>query len=114
MCRLRQWMLLVNAWAMRRDPKLWDDPTSLKPERFHEQGKHLELAYKLIPFGMGRRACPGDGLAKRVVALALGSLIQSFEWERIGGKEIDVTEKTTISLRKLEPLKVMCKALDQF
>ncbi|KAJ6711284.1 STEROID 21-HYDROXYLASE-RELATED [Salix purpurea] len=71
--------LLVNAWAIQRDPKVWDDPSSFKPERF-ESGKFG--AYSLIPFGMGRRACPGDGLAKRMMTLTLGSFIQSFEWDQ--------------------------------
>ncbi|XP_027118207.2 cytochrome P450 81Q32-like [Coffea arabica] len=74
-------ILLVNAWAVHRDPNVWDDPIHFKPERF--EGLQVQLS-KLIPFGMGRRSCPGSGLAQRVVGLALKSLIQSFDWKRIG------------------------------
>ncbi|KAJ8567308.1 hypothetical protein K7X08_019516 [Anisodus acutangulus] len=65
-------MLLVNAWAIHRDPLLWEDPESFKPERF--EGVEVE-SWKLLPFGMGRRACPGYGLAQRVVGLALGTMV---------------------------------------
>ncbi|KAJ6711287.1 FLAVONOID 3'-MONOOXYGENASE-RELATED [Salix purpurea] len=99
--------LFVNAWAIHRDPTLWDDPTSFNPERF-ESGR--VGAYNLIPFGMGRRACPGDGLANRMMTLTLGSLIQFFEWERVGDDKIDMTEKTGISMCKVDPLELMCKA----
>ncbi|KAJ6941957.1 hypothetical protein NC652_007898 [Populus alba x Populus x berolinensis] len=58
-------ILFVNAWSLYRDPTLWVDPTSFKPERFESAGR--VDACKLIPFGMGRRACPGDGLAKRII-----------------------------------------------
>ncbi|KAI6684302.1 hypothetical protein NL676_030215 [Syzygium grande] len=51
----RDTTILVNAWAIHRDPKLWDDPTSFRPERF-ENGEVEH--YKLLPFGVGRRACP--------------------------------------------------------
>ncbi|KAK1373677.1 Cytochrome P450, family 81, subfamily D, polypeptide 3 [Heracleum sosnowskyi] len=58
-------IVLVNAWSIHRDEKVWDekvwdDPTSFKPERF-ESG--VSEAYKLMPFGMGRRSCPEAGLA---------------------------------------------------
>ncbi|KAG5229337.1 cytochrome P450 family protein [Salix suchowensis] len=99
--------LFVNAWAIHRDPTLWDDPTSFNPERF-ESGK--VGAYNLIPFGMGRRACPGDGLGNRMMTLTLGSLIQFFEWERVGDDKIDMTEKTGISMCKVDPLELLCKA----
>ena len=65
-------MLLVNAWAIHRDPKVWDDATSFKPERFENGDGET---YKLIPFGIGRRTCPRAGLAQRTVSLTLGSLI---------------------------------------
>ncbi|CAL5419683.1 unnamed protein product [Camellia sinensis] len=102
-------MLLVNAWAIHRDPKVWDDPTSFKPERF--EGREVE-GPKLMPFGMGRRACPGAGLAQRVVGLALGSLIQCFEWERVTKKAIDLMEGKGVTMPKAVPLEAMCKARD--
>ncbi|KAK2635306.1 hypothetical protein Ddye_030098 [Dipteronia dyeriana] len=105
-------ILLVNAWSIHRDPKLWEDPTSFKPERFEsrEEGDQGQ-EHKLMPFGVGRRACPGMGLAQRVVGLTLGSLIQCFEWERVDEKEIvDMTEGKGITMPKAVPLVAMCKA----
>ncbi|KAM7250634.1 hypothetical protein ACFE04_022517 [Oxalis oulophora] len=104
--------LLINAWAIHRDPKYWDDATSFKPERFGpSQGEGEGDAYKLLPFGIGRRACPGIPLANRVVGLALGSLIQCFEWERVDDKKIDMAETGAgLNLHKAEPLVAMCKA----
>lgn len=98
--------LFVNLWAIHKDPELWNEPTSFQPERF-ESGK-IE-AYKLMPFGVGRRACPGAGLAQRLVSLTLASLIQCFEWERISEEKIDMTESKGITMPKAKPLEVMCK-----
>lgn len=100
-------MILVNAWSIQRDPKHWDEPTSFKPERFVNQTYE---SHKFLPFGMGRRACPGVGLAQRVVGLTLGSMIQCFEWKRIGEKEINMNEGKGLSMPKFEPLEAMCKA----
>lgn len=99
-------MLLVNLWTIHRDPKLWSEPTAFMPERF-ESGE-IE-GYKLIPFGAGRRACPGAALARQVIGLGLGALIQAFEWGRIGDEEIDLTEGTGLSMPKAEPLEALCK-----
>ncbi|XVF71421.1 hypothetical protein PTKIN_Ptkin12aG0035900 [Pterospermum kingtungense] len=103
-------IILVNAWAIHRDPKLWDDPMSFKPERFENDEKSNEYSHKLMPFGLGRRACPGANLAQRMVGLTLGSLIQCFEWERIDGKEIDMSEGKGTTMPKAQPLQAMCKA----
>ncbi|XP_058222410.1 cytochrome P450 81Q32-like isoform X2 [Rhododendron vialii] len=74
-------ILLVNNWALHNDPTLWADPTLFKPERFNgPEGE--KVGYKFVPFGSGRRACPGVSLAMRVMALALGTLIQCFDWEK--------------------------------
>ncbi|GAV58785.1 p450 domain-containing protein [Cephalotus follicularis] len=102
----RDTILLVNAWAIHRDPNLWDDPESFKPERF-ESGQ-VE-AHKWVPFGLGRRACPGAGLAQRVVGLTLGLLIQSFEWERVSEKLVDMTEGKGLTMPKAVPLEAMSK-----
>ncbi|RVX23469.1 Cytochrome P450 81E8 [Vitis vinifera] len=90
-----------------RDPQVWEDPTSFKPERF-ENGEREN--YKLVPFGIGRRACPGAGLAQRVVGLALGSLIQCYDWKKISNTAIDTIEGKGLTMPKLQPLEAMCKA----
>ncbi|PIN17125.1 Cytochrome P450 CYP2 subfamily [Handroanthus impetiginosus] len=97
-------MLLVNVWAIQRDPEVWEDPICFKPERF--EGKEAE-AQKLMPFGMGGRVCPGSSLAHRMVGLALASLIQCFEWKRIGLEEVDLIEGDALTMPKLKPLEAM-------
>ncbi|KAH6825079.1 cytochrome P450 [Perilla frutescens var. hirtella] len=98
-------LLFVNAWAIQRDPKVWEDATSFKPERF--EGVEVEV-HKLMPFGMGRRSCPGAGLAQRVVGLALGSMIQCFDWKRVNSEEVNLAEGDGLTMPKLEPLQAMC------
>ena len=97
-------MLLVNAWAIHRDPAVWADPAEFRPERFADGG-----GGKTIPFGMGRRRCPGDGLAMRLVGLVLGTMIQCFEWERIGDELIDMEEKGGLTLQRAKTLQGMCR-----
>ncbi|KAJ9670577.1 hypothetical protein PVL29_026860 [Vitis rotundifolia] len=97
-------LLLVNAWALHRDPQVWEDPTSFKPERF-ENGEREN--YKLLPFGIGRRSCPGAGLAQRVVGLALGSLIQCHDWKKISNTAIDTIEGKGLTMPKLQPLEAI-------
>ncbi|WCJ31290.1 Cytochrome P450 81Q32 [Euphorbia peplus] len=104
-------MVLVNSWAIQRDPKLWDDANKFMPERFEGEDNHLK--YKLMPFGQGRRACPGMGLANRVLGFALGSMIQCFEWKRLSEEElIDMTEGNGLSMPKADPLVAMCNPRD--
>ncbi|XP_011029060.1 PREDICTED: cytochrome P450 81D11-like [Populus euphratica] len=102
-------MLSVNMWAIQNDPKIWPDPTKFRPERFdNPEGGRDE--FKLMPFGHGRRSCPGEGLALRVVGLALGSLLQCFEWQKIGDKMVDMTESPGFTLPKAKPLEAICRA----
>ncbi|KAK9713587.1 hypothetical protein RND81_06G037400 [Saponaria officinalis] len=100
-------MLLVNAWAVHRDPNLWNEPEEFKPERFDCTDADQ---YKLLPFGLGRRGCPGANLGTRMVGLALGSLIQCFEWKRVSDEEVDMMEGRGLNMPKLHPLEAMCRA----
>nr|AYM55650.1 cytochrome p450 [Croton stellatopilosus] len=102
-------MLLVNAWAMHRDPKIWEEPLEFKPERFEgDLGEQSELGFRFIPFGAGRRACPGAALGMRMVSLALGALVQCFEWENCGSEKVDMSVGFGISLSKSKPLVAIC------
>ncbi|XP_047339733.1 cytochrome P450 81Q32-like [Impatiens glandulifera] len=104
-------MLLVNAWAMHRDPDIWEEPEKFDPERF--EGGKVEKGHKLVPFGMGRRVCPGAGLARRVIGLTLASLIQCFQWERLSENElVDLSEGNGVTMAKAQPLEVMSKNRD--
>ncbi|XP_019152629.1 PREDICTED: cytochrome P450 76A2-like [Ipomoea nil] len=103
--------VLVNVWAMGRDPECWEDPLTFKPERFlgsniDVKGQHFEL----IPFGAGRRICVGLPLGHRMTHLVLGSLLHQFEWavERcVDPKTMDMRDRVGITLRKLQPLKAI-------
>ncbi|GKE34815.1 cytochrome P450 81E8-like protein, partial [Tanacetum coccineum] len=101
-------MLLVNQWAIHHDPKLWTDPEMFKPERF-EGLEGTRDAFKLMPFGSGRRSCPGEGLAIRVMGSTLSLLIQCFDWERLSEKMVDMSEAPGLTMPKAEPLVAKCK-----
>ncbi|GLU10743.1 hypothetical protein SLE2022_275290 [Rubroshorea leprosula] len=103
----RDTIVLVNAYAIHRDLKSWDDPTSFRPERFDEEEKE---SHRLLPFGLSRRSCPGAELGKRMVSLTLGSIIQCFEWEREGQEEVDMTEGKGATMPRVQPLEAICKS----
>ncbi|XP_059071494.1 cytochrome P450 CYP736A12-like [Cryptomeria japonica] len=85
--------LIVNAWAIGRDPSLWEDPLEFKPERF--MGKKVDVVrdkdyFDMLPFGAGRRGCPGTAMADVTMNLALAQLVHCFEWSVDG--DLDMTE----------------------
>ncbi|KAH6822016.1 hypothetical protein C2S53_014486 [Perilla frutescens var. hirtella] len=91
-------LLFVNLWSMGRNPKIWDYPTAFQPERFLEKekaaidvkGQHFEL----LPFGTGRRGCPGMLLAIQEVVIIIGTMIQCFDWKLPDGSgHVDMAER---------------------
>ncbi|WOH02385.1 hypothetical protein DCAR_0521774 [Daucus carota subsp. sativus] len=103
--------VLINAWSIGRDPLIWKNSLSFEPERFLNSEVDVNgHNYKLIPFGAGRRKCPGLPLAMRMVPVMLGSLINCFDWKLEGGiaaEEVDMEEKFGITLAKLHPLRAV-------
>lgn len=101
-------MLLVDQWAIHHDPNLWSDPERFHPERFKGiEGGRGE--FRFMPFGFGRRSCPGEGLAMRMVGLTLGLLIQCFDWERISEDTVDMNEGHGLTMPKLQRLVAKCR-----
>ncbi|RVW41117.1 Geraniol 8-hydroxylase [Vitis vinifera] len=103
--------VLVNAWAIGRDPNTWTNPNAFVPERF--QGSEIDVKgrdFEVIPFGSGRRMCPGMPLAHRMVHLMLASLLHSFDWKLEDGlkpEDMDMSEKFGITLQKAKPLRAI-------
>ncbi|XP_050238607.1 cytochrome P450 81Q32-like [Mercurialis annua] len=100
-------MLFVNMWSIQNDPKYWEEPEKFKPERF-VGCEGVRDGFRLMPFGSGRRSCPGEGLALRMIALGIGSLLQCFDWDRVGADLVDMTEGVGLTMPRAHPLVVKC------
>ncbi|KAL9242861.1 hypothetical protein vseg_016819 [Gypsophila vaccaria] len=109
--------VLVNAWAIGRDPDTWKNAESFEPERF--LGSNIDVKgrdFELIPFGAGRRICPGLPLAIRMLHLMLGSLIHDFDWKLEGGlspEKMNMEEKFGLTSEKLHRLRAIPIPLPQ-
>lgn len=100
--------IMVNVWAMGRDPRSWENPESFEPERF--LGSEIDVrgrSFELIPFGGGRRICPGLPLAMRMMHLMLGSLIGFFDWKVEDGFEVNMEDKFGVTVEMAHPLRAI-------
>lgn len=106
--------IIFNVWASGRDPGIWSNADSFEPERFVD-GNYKDIDFRgsnfeLIPFGAGRRICPGLPLAFRMVHLMLALLVGIFDWKLEDGKkpeELDMDDNFGIILQKDIPLRVV-------
>nr|GMD77037.1 cytochrome P450 CYP82D47-like [Ipomoea batatas] len=99
--------LLVNAAKIHRDLNFWSNPDVFQLERFLNEHKEIDVKgnhFELIPFGSGRRMCPGISLALQIVELTLASLIHNFNLKRISNEPIDMTESFGLTIMKKTPL----------
>ncbi|KAL3512701.1 hypothetical protein ACH5RR_025418 [Cinchona calisaya] len=100
--------VIVNAWAIGRDPILWENPEEFQPERFLDSNIDFRgLNFELIPFGAGRRGCPGINFAISVQELALAKLVNEFNLSLPNGmkpEELDMTEASGLTVHKKLPL----------
>ncbi|PHU28278.1 Berbamunine synthase [Capsicum chinense] len=106
--------ILVNVWAIARDPSIWEEPEVFRPQRFLSSDMDFKgNDFEFLPFGAGRRICPGLPMAAIEVPLVLASLVHFFDWELPHGKcaaELDMTAKFGVTLQKKEPLLLIPKA----
>ncbi|KAI3736914.1 hypothetical protein L2E82_26902 [Cichorium intybus] len=107
-------LVYVNAWAVGRDPKCWERPEEFKPERFVDSGVDYKgNNFELIPFGSGRRGCPGMSMGAVLVELALSNLLYSFDWEVPEGmKEINTLPTFGTVSHKKDALRLVAKVYD--
>ncbi|KAJ3673846.1 hypothetical protein LUZ60_005838 [Juncus effusus] len=100
--------LLVNVWAISKDPAVWKDPLKFDPARFLPGGSHEHADVKgndfeLIPFGAGRRICAGMSLGLRMVQIMTATLVQAFDWELPEGltpEKLDMEEAYGLTLQR--------------
>ncbi|KAL0452520.1 UNVERIFIED_CONTAM: (S)-N-methylcoclaurine 3'-hydroxylase isozyme 1 [Sesamum latifolium] len=110
--------VIINTWAIARDPSVWDDPSSFIPERFLDSNMDFRgNDFEYVPFGSGRRMCLGWSMATREVLYVVASLINSFNWFLSGyndPSELDMNEMYLLILRKKQPLQLIprvCKKM---
>ncbi|XP_073035942.1 cytochrome P450 71A8-like [Primulina eburnea] len=104
-------MVIANAWAIGRDPASWIEPERFMPERFLNSSVDFKgQDFGFIPFGAGRRGCPGIAFATASVELVLANLMQKFEWDLADGKkgeELDAIEHPGVTIHRKNPLFVV-------
>ncbi|KAF9608872.1 hypothetical protein IFM89_011910 [Coptis chinensis] len=102
--------LLTNLWKIQRDPRIWSNPCEFHPERFLSTHANLDVRgqhFELIPFGSGRRMCPGISFGLQVVHLTLARFLQSFDIKSPMDASVDMTESSGLTNRKATPLQVL-------
>ncbi|XBI87535.1 hypothetical protein VPH35_025612 [Triticum aestivum] len=110
--------VLVNVWAIGRDSSSWQDAEEFIPERFIYEDSNVDVNFKgndfkFLPFGSGRRMCPGINLGIANFELMLANLMYHFEWElppRVERKDIDMTEVFGLTVRRKDKLLLIPKS----
>ena len=100
--------VIVNAWAIGRDPNYWTESERFYPERFIDSTiDYKGNSFEFIPFGAGRRICPGSTSALRTIDLALAMLLYHFDWNLPNGMrsgELDMSEEFGVTVRRKDDL----------
>ncbi|EFH67839.1 CYP705A25 [Arabidopsis lyrata subsp. lyrata] len=102
--------MIINAYAVLRDPDSWEYPGEFQPERFMtspskgKEDERAQLALNYIPFGSGRRGCLGKNLGYIFIGVAIGTMVQCFDW-KINGDKVYMEETGEMALHMAHPLK---------
>lgn len=101
-------MVITNAWAIGRDPTTWNEPEEFQPERFLNSSIDFKgQDFQLIPFGAGRRGCPGIAFAMATNEFVLANLLHKFDWKLpggINGENLDMSERPSLTIQRKLPL----------
>ncbi|KAL2241249.1 UNVERIFIED_CONTAM: cytochrome [Sesamum indicum] len=100
--------LIMNLWKLHRDPNVWgDDALEFRPERFLSRDKNVDVKghdFELIPFGAGRRICPGVTIGLQMLHLVLANLLHAFEVSTVSDEMVDMSESAGLTNMKATPL----------
>ena len=102
--------LILNTWKLQRDERLWSDASEFKPERFMKRHKEVDVKgqhFELLPFGAGRRACPGIQFGIQMTHLALAGLVQAFDLTTPSNAAVDMSATFGLTQTKTTPLQVI-------
>ncbi|XP_027079904.1 premnaspirodiene oxygenase-like [Coffea eugenioides] len=106
--------VLVNAYAIARDPEYWDDPEMFKPERFDQKSvDYTGSDFQFLPFGTGRRMCPGVTFGVANIELPLAHLLFHFDWSLPNGmkpNDLDMDEAAGLSINRKNNLYLVATA----
>uniref|UniRef100_A0A0D3HFL5 Cytochrome P450 n=2 Tax=Oryza TaxID=4527 RepID=A0A0D3HFL5_9ORYZ len=98
---------------MGRDEKEWEKPMEFMPERFLRpcgDGERVDITgnkgIRMMPFGVGRRICPGLGIAMLHLEYFVANMVREFEWKEVAGDEVDFAEKREFNTVMAKPLRV--------
>lgn len=110
--------VLINAYAIGRDPNSWEDPLEFNPDRFSGIDTDVkDQDFRFLPFGGGRRGCPGFTFGLATVEIALARLLYHFDWDLPQGMDaddVDLTELFGLSTRKRISLVLVPTAHHQY
>ena len=105
--------MLVNTWSTGRDPITWDRAEEFVPERF--VGKQTDMTgsnFALLPFGSGRRMCPGYNLGLKIVRTTLANLLHGFELkldEGMRNEDVSMEEQYGLATNPKHPVSIVMK-----
>ncbi|KAM9700026.1 cytochrome P450 1A1-like [Menidia menidia] len=109
--------VFINQWQINRDPELWKDPESFNPDRFlSADGSEVNRQYgeKVMIFGLGRRRCIGEVIARNEVFLFLAIFIQRLKFHKLPGEQLDMTPEYGLTMKhKRCNLRVTLREKDQ-
>ena len=101
--------VLVNAYAIHNDPKMWDDPHAFRPARFiDENGSYTSPPpFAFYPFSAGKRVCVGEILGKMIVFVTVARMCYHYRLTLVNSRDLGANEANAASIRKPKPFKVV-------